>query len=744
MVIGARGPRHPCHADTGLMHHDVMNASPTLLVDDVERAVDEILARVGNVVVIGMPLGLGKPVQLVNALYRRALKDQGVKLKILTALSLEKPVGGSSLEKAFLEPFVARVFGDCPELDYMGALRRNALPPNVEVCEFFFKPGSFLTNAHAQQHYISSNYTHAARDVFAQGCNVAAQLVCYRGEGEQRSYSLSCNPDTSPELIELLKKSGRPYVSLALVNQNLPYMGNDAEVAHDYFDIVVEHPRFNTALFSTPKLAVTAPDYMVGLHASALIKDGGTLQVGIGALGDAVVYTTLLRQQHNDAYRELLSHTGILDRHASLVQEIGGTNLFAQGIYGASEMFVDGFEHLRKAGILKRKVYDFWALQQLINEGRCDPDNLTAAVLDGLESLGLRVIRTKDFEILQHHGFFNDATSYDQGYVVAPDGERVIANVADPGARRVIAEKCLGRKLRHGVILHGGFFLGPNDFYASLRDLSEDERAQICMTGVDKINQLDHNPRLYKQQRKDARFINSGIMVTLSGAVVSDGLADGRVISGVGGQYNFVAMAHQLQTGRSILLIRAVREQDGGKPSSNVVFNYGHATISRHLRDIIITEYGIADLRSKTDSEVIKQLLNVADSRFQQDLLDQAKKAGKLEAGYKIPEKFLRNTPERIGELLAPFRNSGLFPDFPLGCDFTLEEQVLVKALRGVKARASQIPKWKLALKAWRFSDAPAAAKPYLERLKLTTPASLQDKVVRMLLVEQLRADGVV
>jgi acyl-CoA hydrolase len=37
----------------------------------------------------------------------------------------------------------------------------------------------------------------------------------------------------------------------------------------------------------------------------------------------------------------------------------------------------------------------------------------------------------------------------------------------------------------------------------------------------------------------------------LSGAVVSDGLDDGRVVSGVGGQYNFIAMAHQLATGRS-------------------------------------------------------------------------------------------------------------------------------------------------------------------------------------------------
>jgi acyl-CoA hydrolase len=721
-----------------------MNMRATCILDDVERAVDEIIARVGKTVVIGMPLGLGKPVQLINALYHRAVKDPALKLRILTALSLEKPTGASALESAFLQPFVERVYGDCPDLDYLAALRKNALPANVEVYEFFFKPGSFMGNAHAQQHYISSNYTHAARDVFAQGCNVAAQAVCRRQVDGQARYSLSCNPDTGPELVELMKASGRPYVSLAVVNQNLPFMAHDAEVAHDYFDVVVEHARYNTTLFSTPKLAVTTPDYMIGLNASALIRDGGTLQVGIGALGDAIIYAAQLRHQHKDTYRKLLNYTGILDRHRDLIGEIGGIEPFEKGLYGATEMFVDGFMHLYKAGILKRKVYDFWALQQLINEGRCDPDDLRPEVLEGLEALGLRVIRTKDFEVLQHHGFFNDAARYDAGYIVAPDGQRLIANVADPRSRKLMAEQCLGRRLRNGILLHGGFFLGPNDFYKALREMSEVERRQICMTGVYKINQLDHNPRLYKEQRKDARFINTGIMVTLSGGVVSDGLSDGRVVSGVGGQYNFVAMAHQLPAGRSILLIRAMRDKEGktAEPTSNVVFNYGHCTIPRHLRDIVITEYGIADLRSKTDSEVIKALLNVSDSRFQQSLLDQARKAGKLESDYQIPERFRQNTPARLEEMLDGFRKEGLFPAFPLGCDFTPEELVLGKALRDVKARAATTSKFKLALRAWRFDDIPERAMPYLERLKLSRPRSIQDKVVRMLLIEELRAAG--
>ncbi len=714
-----------------------------IVVDDVELAVDAIINRVGKDIRIGLPLGLGKPVELINALFQRACSDPEVQLTILTALSLEKPSAGSALERAFLQPFADRVFGGVPELDYMRALRAGKLPANVEVCEFFFKPGSLLGNAHAQQHYISSNYSHAARDVFQRGCNVAAQMICRREDEDGVRYSLSCNPDTGPELIELMKQHGRPHMVLGLVNQNLPYMVNDAEITTDILDMVIEHPRYNTPLFSTPKLAVATPDYLIGLQAAALIRDGGTLQVGIGALGDALIHATRLRHEHSAEFREVLDAAGVLAQSADLIEQIGGLTPFGKGLYGASEMFVDGFMHLYRAGILKRAVYDFWALQQLLNEGHCHPQQLDAELLTRFETLGVRVIRTQDFEILQHHGVFNEETRYDQGYLIAPDGSRVIANLADPESRRVIAEQCLGTQLRNGIVLHAGFFLGPRDFYQQLRELPEQELASICMTGVDRVNQLDRNPRLYQHQRQHARFINTGIMATLSGAIVSDGLEDGRVISGVGGQYNFVAQAHQLHSGRSILLVRAVRDQDGKPSTSNIVFNYGHCTIPRHLRDIVITEYGIADLRSKTDSEVAKALIHIADSRFQSALLAQAQQAGKIEAGYQIPAAHRNNLPQRLEQVLSDARVKALFPEYPLGSDFTDLEAVLARALKQVKTRAASTPRWRLLLKAWMTLPPTAAMQPYLERLQLQTPRTLQDRVARSLLIDALRGAGI-
>lgn len=710
----------------------------TAVLADVDAAVAAIVERAGPHLVLGLPLGLGKPIALVNALYRRAQADPALTLKIFSALTLEKPRGASAVERAFLEPFVQRVYGDCPELDYAAALRENRLPPNVTVSEFFFRPGTMLGNAHAQQHYISSNYTHAARDAFANGVNVVAQMVAKRVVDGETRYSLSSNPDTGPELVERLRLAGRRFVAVAQVNPELPYMEGHAEVPGDYFDVVVDAPQHAHTLFSTPKLPVTTADFFVGLHASSLVRDGGTLQVGIGSLGDAVVHALLLRQERNAVYRAVLNDAGA---NLPLAEQVGGLDPFATGLYGASEMLVDGFMHLHRAGILRRHVYGFWALQRLVNEGRCDPGRLTPALFEDLERLGVRVIRGQDFAVLQHHGVFTDETSYDQGFIVAPDGERVICNVADPVTRRVLGERCLGPRLRHGTVVNAAFFLGTREFYRWLRELPDAERRAIGMTSVARINQLDLNPRLYQEQRLHARFMNTGLMVTLGGAVVSDGLEDGRVISGVGGQYNFIAMAHQLATGRSVLMVRATREGGAGPATSNIVFSYGHATIPRHLRDLVVTEYGVADLRSKSDRDVALALIAIADARFQDALLAAAQRAGKVEAAFRIPEAWRGNTPERLERLLAPHR--GHFPAFPLGCDFTAEEQLLIDVLQGVKARAGRGRLGAL----WAARDLgpiPAGAAPYLQRLGLAAPADFQSRVARRLVVRELRERDVI
>ena len=178
------------------------------------------------------------------------------------------------------------------------------------------------------------------------------------------------------------------------------------------------------------------------------------------------------------------------------------------------------------------------------------------------------------------------------------------------------------------------------------------------MTSVSFVNELYGDEAAKRRARVKARFINNAMMATLLGAVISDALENGQVVSGVGGQYNFVAQSFALEDARSIIMLRATRAASR-RTTSNIRWNYGHTTIPRHLRDIVVTEYGIADLRGKTDRDVIAAMLAVADSRFQDELLRRAKDAGKIEQGFELPAACRDNTPERIARALAAAREAG-------------------------------------------------------------------------------------
>lgn len=311
------------------------------------------------------------------------------------------------------------------------------------------------------------------------------------------------------------------------------------------------------------------------------------------------------------------------------------------------------------------------------------------------------------------------------------------------GLLELLRAGVLKRRSESGHALHACFFLGPRAFYGALRDMPPEARRAICMTRISFVNQLFGQEEAKRRDRRDARFLNSGIVATLLGAVASDGLEDGRVVSGVGGQYNFVAMAHELEGGRSILMVRSVREA-GGDVSSNIRFAYGHLTIPRHLRDVIVTEYGVADLRGKSDEEVVAAMLQVADSRFQDGLLQEAKDAGKIHPDHEIPEAFRDNRPERIEAAMAPFREDGTLPEYPFGTDLTDVEVGLARGLRHLKRTLSgdlSFPEMEDVVKT---VNVPEDAHPYLERMALTDPEGPKEKILRRALVYGLAAEDVI
>ena len=602
-----------------------------------DAVVDAIIREVGKKIVLGLPLGLGKANTIVNALYARAVADPSIRLSIFTALTPEVPRASGDIERRFLQPFVERVFGGYPALAYAKAQRTGTLPANIDVTEFFFLAGRWLSVPHAQQNYISANYTHAARYMLERGVNVITQLVARKTVDSEARYSLSCNTDTTLDLLAARAKGKASFMLVGEVNSELPFMPGEGDLPASAFAHVLDDPATDFPLFSAPKEPVSAVEYATGIHVARLIADGGTLQIGIGKQADALVHALTLRQNKNADFRSAalrLAPDAVSPEDAPLTQ----------GLYGVSEMFVDGFLSLIDAGILKREV--------------------------------------------------------------------------------------------DGVLLHAAFFLGTKDFYKRLREMDKGALAKLQMTAVSFTNDLSGDAALKRRHRVKARFVNNAMMVTALGAVVSDALEDGRVVSGVGGQYNFVAQAFDLEDARSVITLAATREAKG-RTVSNILWSYGHQTIPRHLRDIIVTEYGVADLRGKSDADVVAAMLAITDSRFQPALLKQAKAAGKIAAHYEIPDAQRNNLPQRIWSALAPLTAQGALPQFPFGSEFTLTEQQLLPALQ--KLKSATPPQLALIfLRGVRAGKLRHKIEVCLERLDLAAPRSMTERLYRWFVIGAL------
>ncbi|MGC1562918.1 MAG: acetyl-CoA hydrolase, partial [Bradyrhizobium sp.] len=279
----------------------------TKFFSDPQAIAEDIIGDVGTNLVVGLPLGLGKANHIVNALYSRAVADRRINLTFFSALTLEKPRPSSLLEQRFIAPVVERLFGDYPDLAYADALRANALPPNIQVIEFFFLAGRWLHVPFAQQHYISANYTHASSYILARGLNVVTQLVAKRVVDGVTRYSLSCNTDTTLDILRARAQGRASFKLVGQVNSELPFMPGAGDLPSEDFSAVLDSPSTDFPLFAPPSEPITDTKYAIGLRAASLVRDGGTLQIGIGQVGDALAQGLVFRQR--DAARFLSTMT---------------------------------------------------------------------------------------------------------------------------------------------------------------------------------------------------------------------------------------------------------------------------------------------------------------------------------------------------------------------------------------------------------------------------------------------------
>ncbi len=616
----------------------------TVTCQSAEETARSIVKRVGSEVVLGLPIGIGKATHVADALLELATRESSISLTIFTGLTLEPPHGQSELEKRFLEPLVERLYSDWPVPRYADAIRTGSLPANVRVREFYLRPGGYLGNPYVQQEYASINYSEVAGELMRLGVNVLAQLVAVSPERPGR-YSLGSNPEVTLDLIpyfEERRNAGLPALLVGQVNHQLPFMPGDADLNATDFDIVLDDSRYDFPLFTLPNRAVVDGDYATAMHVASLVRDGGTLQLGIGSLSDAVAHCLKLRHSSPELFAEVLEDLPggtATKRRRHLPVEL---TPFREGLYASTELLSDALFALFEAGLIKRPA-----------------DQSTAAVM------------------------------------------------------------------------HAGFFIGSRALYDGLRALPEERRRLIDMTRISKVNTLFGDEAVKRAQRRDARFINETMMVTLLGAAVSDALEDGRVVSGVGGQFDFVSMAQSLDGAMSILMCRARRES-GGKVSSNIRWNYGHTTVPRHHRDVFVTEYGIAATRGCSDRDTIDRLLHVAGAEFHDDLLEAPRRSGKIERDYRMASDAANNRPEVIASVFDQHR--AYFPAYPLGTELTRDEQALAAALGWLQNHTATTGKRVRTMLHAAMSGRQSGFEKALARMGLEKPSGLRQRLMQRLL----------
>jgi acyl-CoA hydrolase len=124
--------------------------------------------------------------------------------------------------------------------------------------------------------------------------------------------------------------------------------------------------------------------------------------------------------------------------------------------------------------------------------------------------------------------------------------------------------------------------------------------------------------------------INGGLAVDIHGQVVADTI-NGDQFSGIGGAEDFVAGAGYELSDRSLICLPSTFGKDG-ELQSRIVPWFGPGaviTTPRHHVDVIVTEYGAAELEGLTVQQRGEALAAIAHPQFRDGLLDAAARAAK-------------------------------------------------------------------------------------------------------------------
>ncbi|NDD90506.1 4-hydroxybutyrate CoA-transferase [bacterium] len=153
--------------------------------------------------------------------------------------------------------------------------------------------------------------------------------------------------------------------------------------------------------------------------------------------------------------------------------------------------------------------------------------------------------------------------------------------------------------------LHSGksvlsFLLGTRELYRFV-----DDNPSVVLLAADYVNSVANIA-----QNDQVVAINSAVEIDLTGQVCADSIGP-KIISGVGGQMDFMRGAALSKKGKAILALTSRTKHDRSRIVATLTPGAGVVTTRAHVQ-YVVTEYGIADLIGKTLGERARALIAIA------------------------------------------------------------------------------------------------------------------------------------
>jgi len=165
------------------------------------------------------------------------------------------------------------------------------------------------------------------------------------------------------------------------------------------------------------------------------------------------------------------------------------------------------------------------------------------------------------------------------------------------------------------------FAMGSRDLYEWL-----DGNETVRFLPVDVVN----DPTVIAANRS-MTSINGALSIDLFGQIVADSIA-GVQHSGIGGHEDFLAGTGRVAAGRSVICLPSMVEV-GGRRQSRIVAELPRGSVvtsPRHQIDVVVSEFGVAELAGRTVGERARALAAIAHPSMRDELSDAAKEIERL------------------------------------------------------------------------------------------------------------------